>query len=63
MLVKGLFIEARPRAFRDFHNSFGLPMFSVDFVLKNSTFLVYLVSGYYILRQYKNHSLSEDLIS
>ena len=29
MFVKGL------RVFRDFHNSFGLPMFSVNFVSKN----------------------------
>ena len=34
MFVKGLLIEARPRVFRDFHNSFGLPMFSVNFALK-----------------------------
>ena len=40
MFVKGLLIEARPRVFRDFHNSFGLPMFSVNFVLKNSFFFV-----------------------
>ena len=26
MFVKGLFIEARPRVLRDFHNSFGLPI-------------------------------------
>ena len=43
MFVKGLLIEARPRVFRDFHNSFGLPMFSVNFVLKNSIFS-YLIS-------------------
>ena len=42
MFVKGLLIEARPRVFRDFHNSFGLPMFSVNFVLKNEFF--YLIS-------------------
>ena len=35
MFVKGLLIEARPQVFRDFHNSFGLPMFS----LKNSFFV------------------------
>ena len=40
MFVKGLLIEARPKVFRDFHNSFGLPMFSVNFVLKNSVFFV-----------------------
>ena len=34
--LKGLWIEAR--VFRDFHNSFGLQMFSVDFVLENSIF-------------------------
>ena len=43
MFVKGLLIEARPKVFRDFHNSFGLPMFSVNFVLKNSIFF-YLIS-------------------
>ena len=36
MFVKGLLIEAIPRIFKDFHNSFGLPMFSVNFVSRNS---------------------------
>ena len=40
MFDKELLIEARPRGFRDFHNSFGLSMFSVNFVLKNSSFFV-----------------------
>ena len=40
MFIKGVLIEARPRVFREFHNSFGLPMFSVNFALKNSGFLV-----------------------
>ena len=38
MFVKGSLIEARPRVFRDFYTFFGLPMFSVNFVLKNSFF-------------------------
>ena len=38
MFVKGLLIDTRPRVFRDFQNSFGLPMFSVNFVLKNDFF-------------------------
>ena len=62
MFVKGLLIEGRRKVFRDLHNSFGLPIFSVNFVLKNSIFFVELVSGYYISPQYKNYSLSEDLI-
>ena len=36
MFVKGLLIEARPRVFRDFQNSFGLPMLSVKIALRNS---------------------------
>ena len=40
MFVKGLLIEARSKVHRDVHNSFGLPMFSVNFVLKNSFFFV-----------------------
>ena len=36
MFVKGLLIEARPNVFRDF----GLPIFSVNFELKNSIFFV-----------------------
>ena len=38
MVVKGLLIEARPTVFRDFHYSFGLPMLSVNFVIKNLFF-------------------------
>ena len=38
MFVKGLLIGARPRVFRDVPNSFGLPMFSVNFVLKKLFF-------------------------
>ena len=57
----GLLVEAMPRVFRDFHSSFGLPMFSVNFLLKKF-FFAELVFGYYILPQYKNYSLSEDLI-
>ena len=41
MFVKGLLKEARPRVFRDFNNSFGLPMFSVNFVLKEFNFLLF----------------------
>ena len=37
-IVKGRLVEARPSVFRDFHNSFGLPMCSVNFVIKNSIF-------------------------
>ena len=62
MFVKGLLTETRPRVFRDFQNSIGLPMFSVNFVLKISIFFVELVPGYYISPQYKNYSLSEDFI-
>ena len=40
MFVKGLLIEARPNVFRDFHSSFGLPIFSVNLVLNNSSFFV-----------------------
>ena len=40
MFAREFLIEARPRVFREFHNSFGLPMFSVNFVLKNSFFFV-----------------------
>ena len=36
MFVKGLLIEAIPRSFRDFDNAFGLPMFSINFVSRNS---------------------------
>ena len=43
MFIKGLLIEARPRAFRYFHKSFRLQMFSVNFVLKNLVFF-YLIS-------------------
>ena len=39
MFVKGLLIEARSKVFRDFHNSFGLPIFSVNIVFKSSIFL------------------------
>ena len=62
MFVKGLLVEVRTRVFRDFRNSFGLPIFSVKFVLKIQCSFVKLVSGYYISPQYKNYSLSEDLI-
>ena len=62
MFVKGLLIEATPIVFRDFHNSFGLPMFSVNLFIKKFIFFVLLISGYYISTQYKNYSLSEDLI-
>ena len=40
MFVKGLLTEAGPKVFRDFHNSFVLPILSVNFVLKNSVFFV-----------------------
>ena len=40
MFVKRLLIKASPNVFRDFHNSFSLPIFSVNFVLKNSIFLL-----------------------
>ena len=52
MFAKGLLIEARPTVFRDFHISFGLPMLSVNFVVKK-IFFAKLVSGYYISPQYK----------
>ena len=35
MFVEGLFIEARPRVLREIHYSFGWPMLSVNFALKN----------------------------
>ena len=53
MFAKGLLIEARPTVFRDFHISFGLPMLSVNFVVKKTIFFAKLVSGYYISPQYK----------
>ena len=39
VFVKGLLIEAIRRVFRKFFNSFGLQMFSVNFVLRKSIFL------------------------
>ena len=36
VLVKTILTEARPRVLRDLHNLFGLPMFSVNYVLKTS---------------------------
>ena len=47
MFVKGLLIETRPKVFRDFHNSFGSPMFSVNFVLKNSIF--FCLTSFWVL--------------
>ena len=44
MVVKGLLIEARPTVFRDFHYSFGLPMLSVNFVIKNLFFFCLITS-------------------
>ena len=38
MFVKGFMREARPRVFGHFDNSFSLPMFSVNLVLKNLGF-------------------------
>ena len=41
MFVKGILKEARPRVFRDFNYSFGLQMFSVNFVLKEFNVLLF----------------------
>ena len=41
IFVKGLLINVGRRGVLEFYNSFGLPMFSVDIVLKNSFFLFY----------------------
>ena len=53
MFVQGLSIEDRSRVFSDFHNSLGLPMFSVNFILKVSIFFRLIISEYYISPQYK----------
>ena len=55
-------IETRPRVLKDFHNSFGLSMFTVNFVLKNWIFFCLIDFWFYILSQYEIHSLSKDLI-
>ena len=41
MFDKGILIEAVPRVFRDLHKFFDLPMFSSNFVLKKSSFLLF----------------------
>ena len=61
MFIKGHLIEARPKVFRDFHNSFSLPMFSVNFVFKKFHFILFnYFLGIIFCCIIKNYSQSED---